>query len=246
MRPKVTNYRDLTLLEMGDEIIVIACDSLGAIGNKENDIVKTSGNIVGRFTVRVPLMEVMAAGAEPLVIVNALCVEMEPSGREILSGIKEELTSAGLTDITITGSTEENMLTTQTGVGITVLGKVKTAALRLGRAEAGNYVYCLGSPKVGNDVLNTTVPDVPLLRKLLAQTWITEILPVGSKGLLYEAGQLAAGAGVRFSLNADAKVDVHCSAGPVTSLLVAAREERATDLAKLSDLDVFCIGELHN
>ncbi|NLZ38328.1 MAG: hypothetical protein GX893_01795 [Firmicutes bacterium] len=245
MRPKVTSFRDLTLLEMGEEIIVIACDSLGAIGSKESDLVKASGNIVGRFTVRVPLMEVMAAGAEPLVIVNALSVEMEPSGREIISGIREELTAAGLADIAITGSTEENMLTTQTGVGITVLGQVEKAVLRLGRAEAGNYVYCLGRPKVGNDVLNSTVPDIPLLRRLLAQSWISEILPVGSKGLLYEAKQLAAGAGVKFSLNADLEVDVHCSAGPVTSILVAAKEERMADLARLSDLEVFRLGMLH-
>ncbi|HHX74887.1 MAG TPA: hypothetical protein GX699_08290 [Firmicutes bacterium] len=245
MIPKTTNYRDLTLLELGEDVIVIACDSVGAIGAKKNDFLKTSGRIVGRFTARVPLMEVMAAGAEPLVIVNTLSVEMEPSGKEIISGIKAELTAAGLTDITITGSTEENMPTTQTGAGITVIGRTTTKALRLGRAQAGNLVYCLGRPRVGTEVLNATLPDIPLLRKLLAQEWITEILPVGSKGLLYEAGQLAAGAGAGFTLNAAAGVDVHCSAGPATSLLIATAAERAADLAKLSDLDIFYLGKLH-
>ncbi len=95
-------------------------------------------------------------------------------------------------------------------------------------------------------MLNATLPDIPLLRKLLAQEWITEILPVGSKGLLYEAGQLAAGAGANFSLHAAAGVDVHCSAGPATSLLVATEGERTADLVVLSALDVYYLGMLHD
>lgn len=56
--------------------------------------------------------------------------------------------------------------------------------------------------------------------------------------------ELAAGAGVKFSLDADAEVDVQCSAGSATSLLVATRGERAADLAKLSGLDVFSLDAL--
>ena len=33
--PKVTNYRGLTLLALGEDVIVIACDSVGAIGAKK-------------------------------------------------------------------------------------------------------------------------------------------------------------------------------------------------------------------
>ena len=82
-------------------------------------------------------------------------------------------------------------------------------------------------------------------RTLLAQNWITEILPVGSKRLLYEAGQLAAGAGTDFILEASAGVDVHCSAGPATSILVATAGKQANDLSEITALDVFYLGMLH-
>ncbi|NLP37358.1 MAG: hypothetical protein GX357_06875 [Firmicutes bacterium] len=240
---KVKNCRDLTLIELESEnIIVIACDSLGAIGPKEADVVATDGKVVGRCTVRVPLLEVMAAGAVPLAIVNALSVEMDPTGKEILQGIREELAISGLKDVNITGSTEENMQTVQTGVGITVVGQAKASTLRLGKARPGDTVYCIGQPKVGTEVLSGAVPDVPLLKKLLTRDWIHEILPVGSKGVLYEAEQLAATAGCTFHLAADAGLDVHKSAGPATSLLIATEKKAKNRLQELTALDIFKVG----
>ena len=241
--PQIKSFRDLTLIETdSDHTFVIACDSLGAIGSKEADYLKTTANIVGRCTVRVPLLEVVAAGAKPLAIVNTLSVEMEPTGRAILSGIREEL--AGFPDIVITGSTEENVPTRETGVGITVIGEAKTTALRLGKARAGDTVYCLGKPRVGYEVLGAVVPDVPLVNKLLEEEWIHEILPVGSRGVLYEAGQLAAGAGGELQLRADEDLDIRKSAGPATSLLLAAEDERAADLRELSGLEVYRVGSI--
>ena len=242
---KVRKCRDLTLVEMnGDNLLVIACDSLGAIGTKEEDYLKTSGSIVGRFTVRVPLMEVMAAGAVPLLIINTLSVEMDPTGKDIIAGIREELTLAGLADLTVTGSTEENMPTRQTGVGITVIGKAAAADLRLGKVQVGDPVYCLGQPRVGSAVLAGVVPDVPLLKKLLAQPWGREILPVGSKGVLYEAGQLASTVQRKFSPAAVAGLDLYKSAGPATSLLVATEGERLAELREIADVAVFPVGTI--
>jgi|LSQX01.3.fsa_nt_gb hypothetical protein len=243
--PQIKSFRDLTLIETdSDHTFVIACDSLGAIGSKEADYLKTTANIVGRCTVRVPLLEVVAAGAKPLAIVNTLSVEMEPTGRAILSGIREELAASGFPDIVITGSTEENVPTRETGVGITVIGEAKTTALRLGKARAGDTVYCLGKPRVGYEVLGAVVPDVPLVNKLLEEEWIHEILPVGSRGVLYEAGQLAAGAGGELQLRADEDLDIRKSAGPATSLLLAAEDERAADLRELSGLEVYRVGSI--
>ena len=170
---KVRKCRDLTLVEMnGDNLLVIACDSLGAIGTKEEDYLKTSGSIVGRFTVRVPLMEVMAAGAVPLLIINTLSVEMDPTGKDIIAGIREELTLAGLGRPYSYRQYGGKHATRQTGVGITVIGKAAAADLRLGKVQVGDPVYCLGQPRVGSEVLAGVVPDVPLLKKLLAQPWV--------------------------------------------------------------------------
>ncbi|NLN15929.1 MAG: alpha-ribazole-5-phosphate synthase, partial [Firmicutes bacterium] len=84
MVPKVRQLRDVTVIDMADgSLLVVACDSLGAIGSKENDLVKVPGYVVGRMTSRVALLEVMSTGARPLVLINALAVEMTPTGEEI-------------------------------------------------------------------------------------------------------------------------------------------------------------------
>ncbi|MCR3923568.1 MAG: AIR synthase related protein, partial [Firmicutes bacterium] len=239
-------FRDLTLIKVGiGQTMVIACDSLGAIGAKKADQLQTSGEIVGRLTVRVPLMEVVAAGAQPLAVVNTLCVEMEPTGRAIIAGIQQELAAAGFADLPITGSTEENMLTVQTGVGVTVIGLVATSALRLGEATKGSTVFCVGKPKVGEEVLaGESVADVPLVRALLMLADVQEVLPVGSKGILYEANQLAKSANLTFIANEVNDLELTKSAGPGTCVLVAASAGCANEVCKICRLPVVSIGEL--
>lgn len=41
------------------------------------------------------------------------------------------------------------MRTLQTGIGVTVVGLVSDAALRLGRTRPGDAVYCAGVPQSG-------------------------------------------------------------------------------------------------
>ena len=139
---EIISFRDLTLVPMGpDEVLVIACDSLGGIGTKPHDHVKAPADVLGKYTVRVGLMEVLASGASPLVVVNTLSVEMDPTGIGILKGIQQEIEAAGLpADIAVTGSTEENMETCQSGLGVTVIGKVAKSALRLGQSLPGDLV----------------------------------------------------------------------------------------------------------
>lgn len=240
-------FRDLTLVPTGaDEVLVIACDSLGGIGTKLHDTVQVSAEVVGRLITRVPLMEVMAAGARPFVVINTLSVEMHPTGGEILVGMRQEIEAAGLaTEIMVTGSTEENVPTCQTALGVTVIGKAKRGILRLGKAQRGDSVVCIGLPKVGNEVLDgEAVPDIPLLQKLLALPWIHEILPVGSKGILYEAEQLAAGASAELQLQFDPGLDILKSAGPATCLLIALDESRVKTLSTLTVLPVLWVGRL--
>ena len=240
-------YRDLTLVPLANgEVLVIACDSLGGIGPKVSDVVKTTAEVVGRYTVRVPLMEVIAAGASPFVVVNTLSVEMEPSGKGILSGMQQEIMEASLNqDVLVTGSTEENIPTCQTALGVTVIGKAVKSMLRLGKAQGQDLVVCIGRPKVGDEVLDgTPAADIPLVRRLLELSWVREVLPVGSKGVLYEAKLLAAGAGTTLILEPDSALDLKKSAGPATCVLVAMDYERFDELAEITDLPVFCVGRL--
>ena len=84
----VRKVRDLLLLELTPEMeMVIACDSDGGIGPKEKDLVQVPGEVLGHFAARVPLMEILASGAVPALVVNTLAVEMEPTGSTIISGM---------------------------------------------------------------------------------------------------------------------------------------------------------------
>ena len=64
--------RDVEVVQIDSNYsIVTACDSCGGIGLKQNDVVKCSPNIVGRFTTRVALMEVLSVNAIPKTISTA-------------------------------------------------------------------------------------------------------------------------------------------------------------------------------
>jgi len=229
------------------ETMVIACDSLGGIGPKPHDSVSAPADLVGRYTARVPLMEVLACGASPLVVVNTLSVEMEPTGAGIIRGIKEEIMMAGLSaDIAVTGSTEENAVSCQSGLGVTVIGKAAINELRLGRSRAGDLVICLGRPKVGTEVLDgTKKADPALVKKLLAVRFVREILPVGSQGVLHEAEMLAECSGNRLGLTLFPGIDLQKSAGPSTCVLVSVAEAHWAALKELTDLPLFIVGTLN-
>ncbi|MEW5920354.1 MAG: AIR synthase related protein [Bacillota bacterium] len=244
---RITSFRDLTLVPLGsNEILVIACDSLGGIGPKAKDNVKTPADVVGKYTARVPLMEVLACGASPFVVVNTLSVEMEPTGAGFIKGIQEEIRMAGFpSGIAVTGSTEENTTTCQSGLGVTVIGKATNSELRLGQSRAGDLVVCLGRPKNGTEVLDGTAKaDPALVKKLLAVPCVREILPVGSRGVLYEAELLAQCSGNRLVLSPSPEIDLKKSAGPSTCILVSVEESDCTALRELTELPLFIVGSL--
>lgn len=221
---------DLTLLPLrGGATLVVAVDSLGAIGPKELDRVKVPGYVVGRFSCRVPLMEVLAVGAEPLLVVNALCVEPEPTGADILAGIRDEAAVAGLDPETmVTGSTEKNIPTAQTALGVTVIALAPTqpggqVVLRWGRCAAGDAVIAVGRPKVGNEVRldDVDIADIPTMVAILRFPGAGDVLPVGSGGIRAEARKLARRGGLDFSLEPGCGLDLEASAGPSTCILVS-------------------------
>ncbi|QNB44908.1 hypothetical protein BR63_00335 [Thermanaerosceptrum fracticalcis] len=230
--PIIKRIRDLSLLDLpGEMVLVTACDSLGAIGAKELDVVKVSSYFVGRAAARVPLMEVLAAGAEPVAFYNTLAVEMVPYGEEIIEGMARELVLAGIDPaLVLNGSTEENVPTRQTGVGVVAVGLVPQKDLLLGKAQKEDLVIAFGLPKVGPEVA-AGGPDDPevakpsLVKNLLKWGYVHELLPVGSKGILYECRELAGTAGLVFQLDHKVTLNVKKSAGPATCLLAAVPSE---------------------
>jgi hypothetical protein len=230
----VGRVRDLVLMRAGAVALVVACDSNASIGAKPADVLAQDPGETGYSAAKVPLMEVLAAGARPVLLVNNLCCEMEPSGRGLLEGIRRLLADAGL-DLVVTGSDETNMPTVQTGIGVTVLGVAAVDDLRCGRAQPGDVVWCVGEPRDGrrlpfvDGAAGLTGPRE--VRAALATPGVHEVLPVGSRGVRYEAVQLADAAGLVYRPAGRTSVELDVSAGPSTCFLVAAEGSARAALA---------------
>lgn len=204
------------------QCLVAACDSCGAVGSKELDLVKVPPYVVGRFTTRVALLEVITVGAVPQLVTASVANEPEPTGAEILHGIQDELASFQFGTLPIAISTEKNFPTQQTGLGVTVVGLCEKSSLHIATSQPGDLLYCLGLPKVGPEVNSPDDPQIVNnnhLQKLLASKDIHDIIPVGSKGIRGEAELLATNVQRRLALDPDIKIDVHKSAGPSTCLI---------------------------
>lgn len=227
---KITKFRDLTLIHINDEqIMAIACDSAGGIGDKEFDVVKVDPETVGFYTTQVALMEILAIGAEPITVVNALAVEMDPSGKRIINGVKKALEPLKLTDDRIvTGTTEENIPVCQTAMGMTIIGIIQKSEFRKATALKDDIAVVVGIPKVGDGVIQDQgkeILTIDLLLKLKSYTEVHEILPVGSKGILYEFGEMAETNNLKFLLDENLIIDIHTSAGPGTCAIISIKEE---------------------
>ncbi len=245
----IQRKRDLVLLDLlEDFVFVLACDSNASIGLKQHDQVRREWKEVGRSAAKVPLMEVLASGALPVVVVDNLCVEPEPAGKGILEGIRFEVENLGLDpDLVIIGSTEKNMSTTQTGLGVTVLGIAHRNGLQIGTSRPGAAVVCVGLPKNAPDLpYFEGEPGImnPLLVKQLRQLeYVQEIVPVGSHGVLYEMEVLAVEANCRLSV-VESTVDLKHSAGASTCVLATLSERLVPTLIASFPMTVSIVGLL--
>lgn len=240
---------EVAFLEDGT-CLVVACDSCGAIGEKAFDVVKVSSYIVGRFTTRVALFEVLAVGAVPQIVTVAVSNEPNPTGEGLLGGVKDELKLTGIGSLPVAISTEKNIPTRQTGLGISIVGTCKREQLRIATSPSGDNVYCLGLPKVGSEVQSPDDEEIVQAKhvlSLLRIKGIHDIVPVGSQGIRREAEQLAKNSGCDFIPDRSFPLDWEKSAGPSTCLLFASPAElTAAALGKLAGAETaFCSLPLH-
>ena len=235
LAPTKTN-RDLLLFQLPNkQILVVGCDSSGGIGPKPLDKLKVSGYILGKFTSRAALMEVLSVGATPLCVVDALGVEPQPLGAEILQGIRDESKQAGLDPkLAVTGSTEKNIVVEQTGIGVTVIGICSLEQLRIGTSQPDDLVVAVGLPSVADEVLPAektgNIAETKDVLKLLSLSIIHEVIPVGSTGIAHEVQTIAEGSKLKYSFAQQTEVNVKKSAGPATVILATLRRQ---DLAEL-------------
>lgn len=234
--------RDLSVLAIAPGVLlVVACDSNGGIGPKPQDAVRTTGEELGRLAARVPLVEILACGATPLLLVDTLSVERTPTGAAILAGVRAEMRDAGMDPASaLNGSTEENVRTVATGVGIVVLGLAAAERFRPGRVRAGDVVLCVGVPKSA-PAFRVVAADADILRPAAVRTLaacdvVGDILPVGSRGALAEARDLAAFAGLAFTPDTETTIDLAASGGPATCCLITAAPEAVAAVHALPGL----------
>lgn len=242
--------RDLTKIDLANKFsLVVAVDSDGGIGSRANDFVKVPEYVLGRFAMRVPLMEILSCGARPIAAFDMLTVPMDDLGREIVRGVRDELLDAGLgDDFPLSGSTEDNVPASSTGVATTVLGLVHQDDFRPGISRLGDRVLCVGLPKSAPDD-EITLDDEEIIRlshmnELLRMEGVHDLLPVGSRGVSHEAREMARSAGLEFKLTGGRRLDVDKSAGPCTCVLVSVSAEKRGLVTRGLRLPVMEIGEL--
>lgn len=226
-----TQFRDLSLIPLtATETLVIACDSSAGIGEKQADVVAIDPAITAAYSLRVPLLELLCFGATPVAITDTIGNELHPTGERIISGIRGEMQRAGLADLPLNGSTEDNMATLTTSIGVTVVARIETAKLPVvGRHELA--VFQMGTPYVADQVVAhlDSIFSYDAVRQLVQRDDVVDLLPVGSKGVANETAQMAQTHG----LNVEATVDLTDeaftqSAGPATVLLVGVRADQAS------------------
>jgi selenophosphate synthetase-related protein len=241
---------DVSIMKMPTgHAIVVGSSSLGGIGPKTMDKVKSSGKVVGQFLARVALMDVAATGAFPISVSVTLGVEKEPTGNEIVEGIRKEVRSLGLEpNQVIKENTEENIETTQTGAGITVVGLANEDELRLGKTRPGDLIVAIGKPKVGDEVIPAEargeIANLKDVTSLARKGVVHDIVPVGSFGVIREAQMLAYSIGKQLKIQEQTELDVNKSAGPGTVVLTTIDIKNFDELSFFIQKSISIIGKI--
>jgi selenophosphate synthetase-related protein len=241
---------DVTILKVPTgHAIVVGSTSSGAVGPKFMDKVKVEGRVLGKFLARVALMDVTATGAFPVMLSVTLGVEKEPTGREILDGIRREADVLGLeANQVLMENTEENFETVQTGAGLTVVGFANDEDLRLGKTVPGDLLVAVGKPKVGSEVISAEgrgeIADLRNVTWLSQKKYVHDIVPVGTFGIASEARMMAYAVGRQLKLVEKTPVDLEKSAGPATVVLVTMDADRFEEMASVIRKPTAIIGEI--
>lgn len=217
--------RDIAVIPLNhEEELVIAADNSGSIGMRKQDDIQVSYDIVSYFNFRVAWMECAAAGADPIAVV-VQNFSGDGAWEALMKGIQRGMTELDI-DLEITGSTETNFSLVQSAVGISVIGKRKRKTNRyfpekwlLGEFKAA----VIGEPLVGNEVLENkqAISPLPLFQWFTIQEAVLSVIPVGSKGILYELEQLFRGREWQFK----SQLDLEKTSGPATCFIVIYQAE---------------------
>lgn len=225
-RFELSQCRDVTLLQVNPgEYLLFACGSVGGIGSKPHDTLQVPADVAGYACARVALMKIVALGGTPMFLMNTLSVEMNPTGRLVVEGIRRQMDELGLdSSFTLIGSTEENVPVEQTGMGVTAVGAAAENDVGFASAQHLDAILCVGLPKSApDDQLSFDDPEVlkmSTLRQLVDHPTVHEVVPVGSRGIDAELEDLMRLTDLALRYEADIPIPLDKSAGPATCALV--------------------------
>ncbi len=195
--------RDLTAVWIEEDLaLLVAFDSNGGIGNKPRDVIAMDPWVTGYFTARVPMLEILCAGGRPLMMIGSFSVEMDPIGEALRLGIQALAREAGFPELPMRTRSEENVATVQSGLGVAIIGVVSRPELRVGSSRVGDLVAVSGIPKDGpwfhiapEDPEILSIQDLLCVRRHEA---VHDMVPVGSRGIAFERGELSRTGGLEF------------------------------------------------
>lgn len=212
--------RDVEIIELPTNIeLVIAVDNSGAIGMKPDDHVSVPYETVSYYNFRVAWMECVSAGAQPISIILHN-FSGDQAWDPLVRGVEQGMKEVGVNHIKVTGSTESNFPLSQSAVGLVIVGQREKASQpkELKRNWRNNLnVAVVGSPLVGQELLDKGDVIAPLnLFQSLSEMGDITMLPVGSKGILYELNQIFGNQSIKF----DTDLDLKKSSGPATCFII--------------------------
>lgn len=225
--------RDANLIKFKDGFLVHACDSAGGIGDLKDDILKVPIELIAKYTLRTALMEVISIGSKPLSVSAEFANDPEYA-RGAIDEIRKTIEQFS---IPLVISTEKNFKTSQTGLGISVVGFVRNPII--GNAFKGSDVFVAGYPLVGDEVLKYSdkILSFDDFLNLRNHDEVGEMIPVGSSGIFEEAKLLARNSDLDLKIDKD-EAWLHKSAGPSTCVVFwSFKPELGIPIKKIGSLE---------
>jgi hypothetical protein len=244
LRTRSFTFRDLAVLNiLGRGTLVAACDAVGGLGAKPDDVEWMDPECVGYFSARVVLVELLSMRATPIMAMCSFCVELNPTAVRLLAGVKQQLREEGLENVLMINSTETNFSTKHTAMGIVMLGRCKRWSQP--RVELGDVLYRVGTPRVGLKVGDPDILPIAVVRQAVRTRGVHEVIPLGSRGARAEIDELTR-RGVEVAVDSVVEQsELDRSAGPANAFLMLVRPDSqgACDLISLlSDQHVIKLG----
>lgn len=223
--------KDVAITPLSSELeLVIASDNSAAIGRKKLDAVHVDHSVTAYYATRVAYMDLLRVGAKPKAIVLQNFTG-DQAWEAYEKGVRQLLAETNFASLPITGSTESNFATVQSGLGLTIVGTRVRPVNKQQEINENTLFAVIGKPLVGHEALEESEHIAPLflfeqLRKCKA---VIDLVPVGSSGIQAEWQQLT---GKRNSLASN--LNVNQSGGPATCFLIAYDSQAQEEIKKLT------------